>query len=62
VVTDSIAGLAATRIVVAHRLSTIAAADRVIVIDRGRVVEDGTPDHLRSLGGVFARLAARQTL
>lgn len=62
VVADSVARLAITRVVVAHRLSTITAADRVVVVDRGRVVEDGSPDDLLGAGGMFARLAARQTL
>jgi ABC-type bacteriocin/lantibiotic exporter with double-glycine peptidase domain len=61
-VADTVANLPITRVVVAHRLSTIAAADRVVVVDRGQVVEDGAPDDLLAAGGVFARLATRQML
>ena len=60
VVSDSLAGLEATRIVVAHRLSTIIAADRIYVLDRGRVVEQGNYDELMARGGVFCDLARRQ--
>lgn len=50
-----------TTLVIAHRLSTIALADRVIVLDRGRIVQDGTPDELKTTPGPFARIWARQT-
>ncbi len=43
-------------VIVAHRLSQAAAADRVVVLDRGRVVEDGTHDELVDRGGRYARL------
>ena len=45
-VQHSLAGLKATRLVIAHRLSTIAKADRIIVLDKGRIVETGTSDQL----------------
>lgn len=51
-----------TRIVVAHRLSTVQRADRVIVMDHGRIVEQGPPDELAAAGGSFAALAKRQEL
>jgi ABC-type multidrug transport system fused ATPase/permease subunit len=47
-----------TSLVVAHRLSTIAGADRVVVLKAGRVVEQGTPEELRDSGGHFAQLEA----
>lgn len=61
-VMESLLGLGQTRIVVAHRLSTIRRADRIIVVDDGRVVEQGTYDELIEAGGHFAGLAQRQQL
>jgi ATP-binding cassette subfamily B protein len=45
-----------TSIVVAHRLSTIRRADRIVVMDGGSIVESGTPEELRAAGGAFHRL------
>jgi len=49
-----------TAIVIAHRLATVEAADRILVLQRGRLVEQGTHQHLRSTGGLYARLAELQ--
>lgn len=50
-----------TCIVVAHRLSTVASLDRIVVLDGGRIVEDGPHDELVSRGGEYAHLWSRQT-
>jgi ATP-binding cassette subfamily B protein len=47
---------ARTAIIIAHRLSTVETADRVLVVHDGRIVEDGTPAELISGGGRFAQL------
>jgi len=60
IVTESLDKLHATRIVVAHRLSTIRGCDRVIVLDDGRVAEEGGFDELVAKGGLFAELVKRQ--
>lgn len=62
IVTESLRRLKATRILVAHRLSTIRSADRIYVIEKGRVVQQGTYHELISQPGLFARLASRQTV
>ena len=46
-----------TTIVIAHRLATVRAADRIIVMDAGRIVEEGTHATLTARGGLYARLA-----
>ena len=51
-----------TRIVIAHRLSTIRQCNRIIVLDHGKIVEDGTYDELLKKDGFFAELVARQRL
>ena len=61
-VSDALDGLDCTRIVIAHRLSTIRNADRVVMLEGGKIVEDGTYDELVALGGRFADLVARQQL
>ncbi|MFN8495545.1 MAG: ABC transporter ATP-binding protein [Caldilineaceae bacterium] len=51
-----------TSLVIAHRLSTVRGADRIIVMDRGKIVEDGNHASLLALGGYYARLCQHQTL
>lgn len=61
-VSESLDSLKCTRIVIAHRLSTIRQCDRIIVLDKGRIIEDGTYDGLIEKGGFFAELVARQQI
>lgn len=49
-----------TSLVIAHRLSTVLGADRILVIDQGRIVEEGTHASLSASGGLYARLAELQ--
>jgi NHLM bacteriocin system ABC transporter ATP-binding protein len=59
-ITEHLEQLRITRIVVAHRLSTIRRADRIYVLDRGAIVQQGSFEELIREEGLFARLAARQ--
>ncbi|MCL2663468.1 MAG: ATP-binding cassette domain-containing protein [Oscillospiraceae bacterium] len=61
-VANSINALKATRIIIAHRLSTIRGCDRVIMLDNGKVVEEGGYDELMSKRGEFYDLVKRQTV
>ena len=61
-VSEAIDTLKCTRVVVAHRLSTIRYADRIIYLDGGRIVEEGTYDELIAKNGLFAELVERQRL
>jgi len=51
-----------TSLVVAHRLSTTRSADQVVVIDRGRIVEQGTHAELVARGGLYTRIYRRQLI
>ena len=60
IVSESLDQLQVTRIVIAHRLSTIRNADRIYVIEAGRVVQQGNFQKLSQQEGLFANLMARQ--
>jgi ATP-binding cassette subfamily B protein len=49
-----------TTLVIAHRLATVLKADRILVMDQGRVVEEGTHQTLIRHGGIYAKLAKLQ--
>jgi ATP-binding cassette subfamily B protein len=51
-----------TTFVIAHRLSTVRAADRIMVIDKGRIVAEGTHEQLLAISPLYARLAAQLTV
>lgn len=59
-ISDALYTLKCTRIVIAHRLSTIKQCNRIIVLDEGKIIEDGTYDELMCKNGFFARLVERQ--
>jgi ATP-binding cassette subfamily B protein len=46
--------------VIAHRLATVLSCDRILVLDQGRIVEEGTHQALVAAGGLYARLAKLQ--
>ena len=61
-VSEALDAMGCTRLVIAHRLSTIRRCDRILVLDGGRIVEDGTYESLIEKGGYFAELVERQRL
>ena len=61
-VSESLDDLKCTRVVVAHRLSTVRHCDRILVVAGGKIVEEGTYEDLIAKGGVFAELVAKQRL
>jgi NHLM bacteriocin system ABC transporter ATP-binding protein len=62
IVSDNLKRMNITRIVIAQRLSTIREADRLLVLEKGEIVETGTYDELMAQDGAFKKLAARQML
>ncbi len=60
IVSESLDSLKCTRLVIAHRLSTIRHCERIVLIDKGRIAEDGTYDELIAKDGLFADLVRRQ--
>jgi ABC-type bacteriocin/lantibiotic exporter with double-glycine peptidase domain len=60
IVSQSLKTLNASRLVIAHRLSTVMHADRICVLDKGSLVEMGSYDDLMAQGGLFRQLAKRQ--
>jgi len=60
VVSGSLENLKATRVIIAHRLSTIIKADKIFVMDKGKIVETGNFESLMANNGLFAELARRQ--
>ena len=61
-ISESLDSLKSTRIVIAHRLSTIKNCDRIIVINNGKIAEDGTFNELMDKNGYFAELVKRQQI
>jgi ATP-binding cassette subfamily B protein len=57
---QALAGLSCTRVVIAHRLSTVRRADLIVVVDAGKIVETGTHQELLERGGAYADLVAAQ--
>jgi ABC-type bacteriocin/lantibiotic exporter with double-glycine peptidase domain len=57
---DNLRSLDATRIVIAHRLSTVVDSDSIVVMDKGEIVEQGTHDELVARGGLYAELIGSQ--
>ncbi|MBR3439753.1 MAG: ATP-binding cassette domain-containing protein, partial [Clostridia bacterium] len=60
IVSETLGNMDVTKIVVAHRLSTVIRCNRIIVMDKGRIVEDGTFEDLMNRKGEFYNLACRQ--
>ena len=59
-VSDNLDKLKCTRVVIAHRLSTIRHCDRIIVLDKGKIIEEGTFDELMERKGFFYEMSLRQ--
>ncbi len=61
-VSEALDQMKCTRIVIAHRLSTIRHCDRIIMLEDGKIIEDGTYDELMKKGEKFAAMVERQQL
>jgi len=61
-VSDALAKLSCTRIVIAHRLSTVKHCDRILMLDQGKIAEEGTYEELMEKKGMFYKLVKRQQL
>lgn len=61
-VSEALDRMGCTRLVIAHRLSTIRRCDRILVLDNGKIIEDGTYDELIEKNGFFTGLVERQRL
>ena len=62
IITENLSRMKCTRITIAHRMSTIRDCNRIIVLDQGRVAEDGTYEELMARGGLFSEIIKRQTV
>lgn len=62
IITENVAKMKCTRITIAHRMSTIRQCNRIIVLNEGRVAEDGSFDELMEKGGLFSEIIKRQKL
>ena len=61
-VSDALGELSCTRVVIAHRLSTVQDCDRILVLEGGRVAEEGSYDALMEKNGLFSELVKRQQI
>ena len=59
-VSDNLDSLMCTRVVIAHRLSTVRHCDRIIVLDKGKIAEEGTFEELMANKGLFYEMSVRQ--
>ena len=62
IITENLAKMKCTRITIAHRMSTIRECNRIIVLNNGRVAEDGSYDELMAKGGLLSEMIKRQKL
>ena len=60
IISNSMDAMKATRVVIAHRLSTIMKCDRIVVLDKGKIIEEGSYEDLMESRSAFYELAKRQ--